>query len=484
MQKRWFPLVALLLVLSLVAAGLAACRGEPTAQLQTVKVKQGDIILKVNADGNLALVQDGKLAFGTSGTVADVRVKEGDRVTTGQFLAKLDTVSLERTVKTAELAIQLAEADLKQAEDNIRATENDLQQAEQGVKSAEIDLELASNNYEKLIVPYPYLTYRFTIPESVDAIRIGVQRIKEAQVEFQKAMTGGQYSLPYIQDRLAEANDNLSQAETMLGWGLDAGIRPANADYWTMRSLQLQIDKARLGLDNARSMVAKVTLAADSVKGMSDKARLAVEKAKYDRDAAREMLDKVVITAPFDGVIAAVNTKVGDLLSPAGYTATAIRLIDPDRLELEVKVDEADIARVSLGQKAAVTLDALPDQVFNGTVTFIGWLADIEAGVVSFKVKISLGSVQSGLLKEGMSATADIIMEERHGVLLVPSRAIKQDSQGKPVVQVVVDGQVQDRAVVIGISDGFQTEIISGLAEGETVVESRAQADGSVFGGL
>ncbi len=70
-----------------------------------------------------------------------------------------------------------------------------------------------------------------------------------------------------------------------------------------------------------------------------------------------------------------------------------------------------------------------------------------------------------------MSATADIIINERSSVLLVPSRAIKQDSLGNTVVAVVINEQIEERPVVIGISDGFQTEILDGLNEGEMVVE-------------
>lgn len=87
-----------------------------------------------------------------------------------------------------------------------------------------------------------------------------------------------------------------------------------------------------------------------------------------------------------------------------------------------------------------------------------------------YEVKIGFSVPEGSGLKVGMSATADIIIDERSNVLLVPDRAIKQDSQGNPVVEVMVGEQVQERPVVIGISDGIQTEIVSGLKEGEVVV--------------
>jgi multidrug efflux pump subunit AcrA (membrane-fusion protein) len=81
-----------------------------------------------------------------------------------------------------------------------------------------------------------------------------------------------------------------------------------------------------------------------------------------------------------------------------------------------------------------------------------------------------------------MSASADIIIATRTNVLLVPDRAIKQDSQGKTIVEVMVNGQAEERVVVAGISDGLQTEIVAGLKEGEVVVERRAKSTSSLPG--
>ena len=76
-------------------------------------------------------------------------------------------------------------------------------------------------------------------------------------------------------------------------------------------------------------------------------------------------------------------------------------------------------------------------------------------------------------MKIGMSATTDIILDERSNVLLVPDLAISQDSQGNPIVYVMVNEQIEQRSVVTGISDGFQTEILDGLDEGEVVLVGR-----------
>ena len=109
----------------------------------------------------------------------------------------------------------------------------------------------------------------------------------------------------------------------------------------------------------------------------------------------------------------------------------------------------------------------------------------MEADVVFYEVRIDFDAPQDSGLRVGMSAEADIIISERSGVLLVPDRAIKQDSQGNPIVYVMVDEQIEERPVVIGISDGYQTEIVAGLEEGEIVaIEIGAEPEPSGRGGF
>jgi HlyD family secretion protein len=203
---------------------------------------------------------------------------------------------------------------------------------------------------------------------------------------------------------------------------------------------------------------------------------VALDNANNELNKVQNQLENAVIVAPFDGVIATVKVKEGDVLSSVNYaTTTIIELIDPSQMELKTKVDEVDIPSVKLGQKAIIKLDALPDLELEGTVTAISLLPIEEGGVVLYEVKIGFDVPESSGLRRGMTATADIVTDERSNVLLVPNRAIRQDSSGNPVVKIMVGDQTQERAVVTGISDGLQTEIISGLNEGDRVViESRA----------
>jgi HlyD family secretion protein len=97
----------------------------------------------------------------------------------------------------------------------------------------------------------------------------------------------------------------------------------------------------------------------------------------------------------------------------------------------------------------------------------------MESGLITYEVTIKFNVPGDDLVRIGMSAEADIVLDSRTGVLLVPDRAIGEDDEGNAVVMVVVGEQTEERRVVVGISDGYDTEIIEGLAEGEVVSTAR-----------
>ena len=412
-MKVWRIVTVCLLGLFLVS--LVAC-GDQTSetQQQFVEITRGDIVLSVTAEGNLSLPWHRKLTFGTTGTIVKINVEEGDGVVKGQELASLDTTSLEQTVETADLA----------------------------VRSAEMDLESAGNSLSQLTTPYPFLTFAFSLPESLDAVRAAQSYIEATQEELVLGLKGEPYDMAEMKEKLRLAQERLDEAESKLAAGLGEGIIPTQT-YWTIRAAQITVEKARIALDSA----------------------------KNDLDKANSELEKAIILAPFDGVIAAVNVKEGDKLSSMNYaTTTIIELIDPTIMELEAELDEIDIPDVELNQRAIIEVDALPTLQLEGAVTYINPVSIEESGVILYEVTIGFDVPADSGLRSGMSATADIVMDERSGVLLVPNRAIEYDDQNNPVVKVMVDEQVQEKSVVLGISDGYDTEIIAGLGEGDTVV--------------
>ncbi len=342
----------------------------PTPTPGTTQTLTPTASVSVTADGRLSFVEHRYLAFGISGKIGQVSVSELDRVTKGQLLAKLDATSLEQAVKAAEIGVSTYELTLK---------------------SAEIDLEQDSDSFRKIAYPYSYNTVVFDVPEALVNINDASQEITSAVTALQ---TGPSADINAISSHLNKALDSLKNSRSLLrrGFGDDifgSEYRPVE-DFWTIRAAQLQRDKAQVAVDKAKNDL---------------------DKAKNDLDKASDELDKAVIIAPFDGVIAKVNIKEGDFLSSA--TFIAIEIIDPTRMELDVKVNELDIPNVKPGQKVTISVDALPDVRFDSVVTSIGSLPVVESGVVSYEVKVVFYVPQNSSLKAGMGATAGIIADKQ-----------------------------------------------------------------------
>jgi RND family efflux transporter MFP subunit len=197
-------------------------------------------------------------------------------------------------------------------------------------------------------------------------------------------------------------------------------------------------------------------------------AKLNLEIAELNLESAQLNLEKAVLVAPFDGVVTDVTITEGDEISAATLATPAISLADTSEIEMRGFIDEIDVAMVEVGQAANITLDALPEEGINGRVAFVSQVSIVRAGVVSYATTITLEN-PGAALRDGMSATAEVIIERRDDVLLIPNRAIG-GNLASPKVSVLTDGQVEEREITLGLSDGINTEVLSGLVEGERVV--------------
>jgi len=142
---------------------------------------------------------------------------------------------------------------------------------------------------------------------------------------------------------------------------------------------------------------------------------------------------------------------------------------DLSRLFVLAAVDESDIGTVKDGQPAIITFDAYPGRRFEGRVVSVASRGQNVANIVTFEARIELLGEDILLLKPEMTANVQIVVDERHGVLLIPCRAISR-SDGRSLVTVLAAGVTEDRPVDPGAGDGSRQEIRSGLREGETVI--------------
>lgn len=412
---------------------------ESVSKNQIVTVQRGNLTIDITAVGNLALSLKEDLAFEISGYVEEVLVEEGDTVEEGQVLASLDTTSLGQAVKTAE----------------------------QAVRTAEIDLEKATDNYRKITYPYTYRTWVFDVPSALALIGDAQRELDEAveiMQEFglsQEPYNWEQYwdvwrNLRDAQDDLVKARENLKR-----GYGSDvfgSEILPMK-DYWTLRAAQLDMEKAQIALD----------------------------KAEDTLDIAKDELEKAVIVAPFAGFITKGNVDGGEEVKKG---TVAVQLADPDKFEADLMVSEMDIFQVKLGGTAWVQVDAMPVISLPAKVTHISPTATIEAGVVNYKVKVEIESLEAVMqeqqeamqqampamipedfqLREGLTVTVSILVEGRNDVLLVPNAAITYQGRETYVQVMTPDGVIEQRSITTGISNWQYTEVTDGLSEGEQVV--------------
>ena len=307
-------------------------------------------------------------------------------------------------------------------------------------------------------------------------VTLAQARVTRAQVLVTQAQA--QAALAQAQIALDAAEDNLDKVEDYLE-RLRKYFSESNSKVEKARS---QLETAELQLEAAEAQLEAAEFQLEAAEPQLETADFQLKAAEQALGEAQKQLDRTTLTAPFDGIIVSVDIDEGDTVSVA---TSIIHLIDLSSMELKAGVDEIDIASVKLNQRALISVDAFPDLQLEGEVSSISLMPTVEAGLVIYDVTISFNVPEDVVLRVGMSATADIIINERSNVLLVPNKAIKKDSEGNSVVKIMVDEQIQERPVVIGISDGYQTEIVSGLDEGETVViESRAKTESSQPGGF
>lgn len=208
-----------------------------------------------------------------------------------------------------------------------------------------------------------------------------------------------------------------------------------------------------------------------------------LKAAEADLASARDDYDKANIVAPIDGIMLDVNAEAGQTINGASLTASLFTIAsDIRRLELEVDVDEADVAQVKVGNAAVFTVEATPDEPLAGVVRQVRTGPTISDGITSYKAVIAVDNGDLRL-RPGMTATADISTAEANDVLTVPNGALRFEpdtatakdvpasNSGEPHVYVLRDGALDLTPVTVGLSDGQRTEVMSNdLAVGDLVV--------------
>jgi HlyD family secretion protein len=278
------------------------------------------------------------------------------------------------------------------------------------------------------------------------------QTISSAKSQFQNAQT-----------EVASAQTNLQNARNLLNVGGGTAQSVQDAER-SLSKTNANLESARVAYATAQNAVG---IKADSDGQDLRNLQLAVDQASISLKNAQVDLGNTKIFAPFNGIVSSVPGQVG---APASNAAPMLTLINDARVEFPVQVDESEISKVQLGQKAEVTLDALAGKTFTGKVTRVSPKATVVSNIAVFYVTVTLEN-KDRALRPGMTAEAEIISREYPNALQVPKRAIQTVSERLYVSVLGADEKTQENVrVKTGPDDGANIVISEGLQPGQTVV--------------
>jgi membrane fusion protein, multidrug efflux system len=232
----------------------------------------------------------------------------------------------------------------------------------------------------------------------------------------------------------------------------EATMRKLERDY--SRNLELQ----KTGLVSATAL---------------DNLKYELDAAKASWDLARLQLSYCDIRSPIEGTVTQRLdvVKVGNTVTPVGGViesadSSLFVVEDLDTLILRVNVPERELAKLSVGQPASLTFDAVPNRPFRGEIALISPYVNADTATFSVRIRVT---ETGGLLRPGMFARVAIVYERKPDALQIPRTAIL-DSEGPPKVFVVKGGKAAERAVKLGLSNGAWIEVTEGLEDGDQVI--------------
>ncbi len=440
--------------------------------LEETTVERDNLIVTVSATGMITPVRQVPLLFEYSAPVIELLVSEGDTVTAGQPLARLDATDLEATLSSAQLALDAATATYTALTTPPR--EEDLAAAQAAVDAAEAALNAAYSTGPTA--------------EQIEIARLQTEAARNQlwQLQLQRAAAAGAPApnLIAIPDGAPqEVIDAINAVNQIIQGGLgapspdsftpslnqaDYSVQIADANYTAiqnqgpdvgqMASASAQLIQAQVALDRLTNGPTEFEL---------QRAELSVQQAQLAVDQAQANLNRTVLVAPFDGVIAQSNLVVGEVPPDA----PAMLLIDTSGYYVDLAIDETDIVRVAMGQPVNLFLDALPDEQVTAVVTNIAITPTSVGQLVTYPVRVTLNPT-SDAVRVGMSTTARIVVNELDDVLVLRNRFIRIDRATEQAFVTIQneDGSFQEIEVVLGLRNETFSQIVSGLEENQRVV--------------
>lgn len=437
MRRRLLPLVVILLVsVGATAAWFYAQGRGAVPRYRVARVERGPLTATVSATGNLNAVITVQVGSQVSGQIRQLFVDFNSPVKKGQLIARIDPDSFEAKVNQAKAELENAQATVLNQAANVEKARADVENARAALASARAQTAKAQ------------------------VALLDAKRDLDRKTELLK------------KELIAQSDMDTSQANH------DSAAAQLESTRAQEQALASQIRSAE-----AQLAVAQAQLQA---------AQAQVKQKKAALDQAQVDLNNTYIRAPVDGVVVSRNVDVGQTVAASLQAPTLFTIAqDLTQMQVDTNVDEADVGRIRLGQRATFTVDSFPGQTFSGEVVQIRKAPQVVQNVVTYDVVISARNSELKLLP-GMTANVRVVVDEKASVLKVPNAALRFRPQGvegdgaqrgaptQPagrgglsgrVWVLGPDGKPQPLSVQLGISDGTFTEMVDGaLKEGQEMI--------------
>ncbi|PYS84270.1 MAG: hypothetical protein DMF67_05790 [Acidobacteria bacterium] len=483
-KKKIIIAVAAVAVLGLIVVVSILARGKDEPEVTVVKVEtRPELKSTVTASGEVRPIRFVNLTSEVQGRIVEISVNPGDHVTTGQPLVRVDPTQLESSAEAQAATAQAAISDVQNARTSVLSAENAVSQAQQSLAANEVALAQAR--------------------QSVNTAQTSVDR---AQVDVATAQRELKRTTDLIESGVASRSE------------YDAAQDRLKTAQVALKTSQAQLEAAKIAVEEAKARVNQQREAVKAAQNGVTQAQNSVHSSESRANAQQALLRgqssqrfKATTLSPLTGVVVDIPARVGQFTLASTSTTSLMTIADMTTINVEVNVDETEIAQVEEGQPAKVKVDAMGEKEITGTVTQKNPLAVSRSDTTGsglgnrvnvqeakeFKVVIELKDIPNDVrdsLKPGMTATATVTTKTKQNVLAVPLQAIVEKTPtptptpGGPAGQqpaatpvgekpkeikgvYVLDGKkVKFLPVETGITGESDIEIVSGLQPNMEVI--------------
>jgi HlyD family secretion protein len=440
--RKWLMRLVILLAV-LVAIALVRWSMLRPQEVTLIQAPVTTITETIASSGRVRGVTETLVGSQAAGIVETLSVDEGDRVTAGQPLATLKRDVAEARLAQADQALNTARAQLAQVESGplrseVEAATAQVLQAQAQLVQQRASVEQAQQSVAQSRAQLHQLQAELNLAASeLERSAALFERNYIARAEYDQAET--QYRV--AQERVAAARQAIEVAQANVQ-AAQAGVQAAQAN--------VKVLDARLRTVQTGATPEEIAVA-----------RQRVAEAEQALRVARQQVQEAVVTAPFDGIITAINAELGQ---PVG-TQGVVRLVS-SALEIRLDVDESNLADLAVGQEAVISSSAFPEETFRGRVSEIGAAVEQTRGTVTVRVT---PLQPPDWLRPGQTVNVNLITHRAVPRILIPTSAVGR-SGDRTVVYVVENGRALEKVVLTRPPTSQGVPVLAGLSAGDRII--------------